>query len=90
MSFLSQVHKVKHKPRKELSWGLKQVWRKVLEKVLQVAHRTVSDALGQAPSELLTLRFFRDALRYNSPNCPVCTRHVRCANSATVNCKSEQ
>jgi hypothetical protein len=79
MSFLSQVHKVKHKPRKELSWGLKQVWRKVLEKVLQVAHRTmsgvhrtVSDALGQVPSDLLTLRFFRDALRYNSPNYPVC------------------
>jgi hypothetical protein len=23
---LSQVHKVQHKPRKKLSWGLNQVW----------------------------------------------------------------
>jgi hypothetical protein len=54
--------------------------------VLLVAHRTVSDALGQAPLKHVALGFSRDVLRYNSPDCPVCTGHVRCANGATVTC----
>jgi hypothetical protein len=49
-----------------------------------MAHRTVSGAPGRAPSELLTLEFYQRALRYNSPDCPVCTGHVWWANGATV------
>jgi hypothetical protein len=51
----------------------------------QVAHRTVFDAPGLQPSEQATLGFLLGALRYNSPDCPVCTglsgvhRTVRCA-----------
>jgi hypothetical protein len=81
---LSQVHKVQHKPRKKLSWGLNKVWSKRLESVMQVAHqilsgvhRTMSGAPGRAPLEHLTLRNFQGALRYDSPDCPVCIEHVR-------------
>jgi hypothetical protein len=45
--------------------------------VLQVAHRTVSGAPGQAALKHLTLGFLLGALRYNSPDCPVYTEHVR-------------
>jgi hypothetical protein len=47
------------------------------EMVLPVAHRTVSDAPGRAPSKLLTLGFFHGTLHYDLPDCPVCIRHVR-------------
>jgi hypothetical protein len=83
---LSQVHKVQHKLRKKFSWGLKQIWSKGLESVLAMAHRTVSGvhrtvsgAPGRAPLESATLGFLWGVLRYNSPDCPVCTGHVRCA-----------
>jgi hypothetical protein len=49
-----------------------------------MAHRTLSGALGRAPSEHATLGFSQDTLRYNSLDCPVCTEHVRWANRATV------
>jgi hypothetical protein len=49
-----------------------------------VAHWTVSGALGRAALEQLTLVFLLGALRYNSPDCPVCTGHVWWANGATV------
>jgi hypothetical protein len=32
---------------------------------------------GRAPPELATLGFHREPLRYNSPDYPVCTGHVR-------------
>jgi hypothetical protein len=44
-----------------------------------VAHRTVSGVPGRAPSEPATLGFYQGSLRYNSPDCPVCTEHVWCA-----------
>jgi hypothetical protein len=47
-------------------------------------HRTVSGAPGQAPNEQATLGFSQGALHYNSSDCPMCTRHVRWANGATV------
>jgi hypothetical protein len=59
---LSQVHKVQHKLRKKLSWGLNLIWSKGLESVP-----------GRAALEQLTLRFLLGALRYISPNCMVCT-----------------
>jgi hypothetical protein len=68
---------------KEINLGTQQSLEQRLESVLPVAHqtvfgmhRTLSGALGPAPSELLTLGFFQRGLRYNSSDCPVCTRHV--------------
>jgi hypothetical protein len=87
---LSQVHKVQHKPRKKLSWGFNKVWSKDLRVCCLVAHRTVSGAPGRAPLELATLGFSQGALRYNSPDCPVCTRHVRWANGATVTAHNDR
>jgi hypothetical protein len=81
---LSQVHKVQHKPRKKFSWGHKQIWSKRLESVLPMAQRIVSSAPGLRVSEQATLGFLPGALRYNSPDCPVCTRYVRWARGATV------
>jgi hypothetical protein len=52
--------------------------------VLSGVHRIVSGAPDRAPLELATLGFSQDALRYNSPDCPVCTGHVRWANGATI------
>jgi hypothetical protein len=37
----------------------------------------VSGAPGRAALEQLTLRFLQGTLRYNSPDYPVCTGHVR-------------
>jgi hypothetical protein len=79
-----QVHKVQHKPRKKFRVRLKQIWSKGHESVLPMAHRTVFGAPGRAPLEHLTLGNFPGVLHYNSPNCPVCTGHVRWANGATV------
>jgi hypothetical protein len=39
-----------------------------------MAHRTVSGAPGPSAIELATLRNSPGALRYNSPDCPVCTK----------------
>jgi hypothetical protein len=44
-----------------------------------MAHWTVSGAPGRVPLEPATLGFLLGALRYNSPNCLVCTGHVWCA-----------
>jgi hypothetical protein len=81
---LSHMHKVQHKPRKKFSWGLKQIWSKRLESVLQVAHQTVSGAPGRTPLKLATLGVFKGALRYNSPDCLMCTGRVWWANRATI------
>jgi hypothetical protein len=50
----------------------------------QLAHRTVFGAPGRAALEPATLGFLQGTLRYNSPDCPVCTEHIRWANGATV------
>jgi hypothetical protein len=50
-----------------------------------LAHRTVRCATGQCPVHQRTSaqtrrpREFQRQLRYNSPDCPVCTGHVRCS-----------
>jgi hypothetical protein len=69
---------------KEFKLGIQQNLEQGLESVLQVVHQivsgvhqTVSGAPGRAPSQLATLEFFQGAIRYNSPDCPVCTRHVQ-------------
>jgi hypothetical protein len=58
-----------------------------------VCHRTVSDAppdsvrctrKDQPPT--LHLRVSQAQLRYNSPDCPVCHRTVRCTSGATATC----
>jgi hypothetical protein len=48
-----------------------------VHRTLSDMHRTLYGAPGQAPLEHATLGFFREALRYNSLDYPVCTRHVR-------------
>jgi hypothetical protein len=54
--------------------------------VLLVAHRTLSDAPCQAPPRHAALGFFQGTPCYNSPDCPVCTGHVRWGNGGTVTC----
>jgi hypothetical protein len=53
-----------------------------------LAHRTVR-CTREDRLQTLHLRVFQTHLRYNSPDCPVCHRTVRCAN-ATVDSDSEQ
>ena len=54
------------------------------------AHQTIRCATGQCPvhqgPQLRTayLREFWEPLRYNSPDCPVAHRTVRCASGATA------
>jgi hypothetical protein len=42
-----------------------------------VAHQTLSGAPGQVPNEQDTPGNSLGVLRYNSPDCLVCTGHVR-------------
>jgi hypothetical protein len=69
-----------------MSWGTLQSLEQRQALVLPAAHRTLSGAQANSHHELAALGFFPESLRYNSPECPVCTEHVRQANGATVNC----
>jgi hypothetical protein len=57
-----------------------------------LAHRTVRCATGQCPvhqgepTQTPQLRVFQAQLRYNSSDCPVCHRTVRCTSGATAIC----
>jgi hypothetical protein len=57
-----------------------------------LAHRTVRCATGQCPvhqgesAQTLQLRVSQAQLRYNSPDCLVCHRTVRCTSGATAIC----
>jgi hypothetical protein len=57
-----------------------------------LAHRTVRCATGHCPvhqgasARTLHLRVSQAHLRYNSPNCPVHHRTVRCTSGATAIC----
>jgi hypothetical protein len=57
-----------------------------------LAHRTVRCATGKCPvhqgesARTPQLRVFQAPLRYNSSDCPVCHRTVRCTSGATVIC----
>jgi hypothetical protein len=57
-----------------------------------LAQRTVRCANGQCPvhqgelTPTLQLRVSQAQLRYNSPDCPVCHRTVRCTSGATTIC----
>jgi hypothetical protein len=57
-----------------------------------LAHRTVRCATGQCPvhqgesARTPQLRVSQAQLRYNSPDCPMCHRTVRCTNGATATC----
>jgi hypothetical protein len=80
------VHKVQHKPTKKLSWGTLQ---SLEQKTCISAANGTPDTVrcpSQGTHELVTLGFFCESLRYNSPDCAVCTGHVWWANGATVNC----
>jgi hypothetical protein len=72
MSFISGA-KGSTQTNKEIKLGTQQSLEQRLESVLQVAHQTVSGALGRAPLELATLGFYQGMLRYNSPDRPVFT-----------------
>jgi hypothetical protein len=52
---------------------------------LSGVHQTVSGALGCSPCKLSALGFSQELNLYNSPDCPMCYRTVRCANGATIN-----
>jgi hypothetical protein len=54
----------------------------------QVMHWTLFGAPGPRPNEEATLQNSLGALRYNSPDCPMCTRHVRWVNGAMATCVS--
>jgi hypothetical protein len=55
-----------------------------------LAHRTVRCAIGQCPVprairlQTCDLRVSEEPLRYNSPDCPVCHRTIRCTSGATA------
>jgi hypothetical protein len=57
-----------------------------------LAHRTVWCTTGQCPvhqggtAQTPQLRVSHAPLRYNSPDCPVCHRTVRCTSGATAIC----
>jgi hypothetical protein len=84
------VLKVQHKPIKRSKLGFKtkeqkkpkriQVWRTGLSGVPPDSVRcTRGDRL-----KLFTFGFLEEPLRYNSPDCPVGHRTVRCASGATI------
>jgi hypothetical protein len=50
-----------------------------------LAHQTVR-CTREDRLQTLHLRVFQAHLRYNSPDCPVCHRTVRCASGATATC----
>jgi hypothetical protein len=54
---LSHVHKVQHKPTKEVGWVTLQSLEQKQVLVQPVVHRTLSDAQAEAPRELATLGF---------------------------------
>jgi hypothetical protein len=76
------VPKVHTKPIKRPRNGFKQREQGTTEGCLGLVHRTVRCATGQCPvhqgtpSQTLHLREFSEALRYNSPDCPVHHRTV--------------
>jgi hypothetical protein len=76
------VSKVHTKPIKRPRKGFKQREQGTTEGCPGLAHRTVRCATGQCPvhqgtpSQTLHLREFSEALRYNSPDCPVYHRTV--------------
>jgi hypothetical protein len=57
-----------------------------------LAHRTVRCATRQClvhqgdSAQTLQLRVSQVQLRYNSPDCPVCHRTVRCTSGVTAIC----
>jgi hypothetical protein len=82
---LSQVHKVQLKPIKKKLGTLQSLEQKTCIGAASGTTDTVR-CPGRGIHELVAPGFFWESLRYNSPDCPVCTRHVQWANRATVNC----
>jgi hypothetical protein len=74
------VPKVHNKPIKRPRKGFKQESKRQPERHPGLAHRTVRCTTGQCPVHQGTsartrhLQEFPRALRYNSPDCPVCQR----------------
>jgi hypothetical protein len=86
------VPKVQHKPIKSTSQGSKErskrkpkcslVWRTGLSGAPPDSVRCTRE--DQPPT--LHLRVSQAQLRYNSPDCPVCHRTIRCTSGATTTC----
>jgi hypothetical protein len=84
------VHKVQHKPRKNSVRERNFIGAKELE----CAEEWRTGLSGVPPDRVRCTRTvqystshsqeFGDALRYNSPDCLVCHRTVRCASGATA------
>ena len=76
--------KVQHKPIKISKLGFKRKEQKETEENPSLAHRTVRCVTGECPvpqgrsTPTLHLRVSGLPLRYNSPDCPVWHRTVRC------------
>jgi hypothetical protein len=84
------VPKVQHKPIKSPRKGSNKNSKIQPKGSPGLAHQTVRCTTGQCPVhqgiQLRTchLREFREPLRYNSPDCPVHHRTVRCASGVTA------
>jgi hypothetical protein len=65
--------------------GFKKKGAKETEVLPDLAHRTVR-CTREDRLQTLHLRVFKAHLRYNSPDCPVYHRTVRCTSRATANC----
>jgi hypothetical protein len=75
---------------KKIKVRVQQKGAKETEENPGLAHRIVRCATGQCPVPRVVrlqtchLRVSGEPLRYNSPDCPVCHRTVRCASGATA------
>ena len=74
-----------HSANKKTKFWIQQRSKGATEGTPGLAHRTVRCATGHVRCtrglqlELATFGNFQRPLRYNSPDCPVCTGHVRCS-----------
>jgi hypothetical protein len=77
------VPKVQHKPIKRYELGFKRKEQKKPKRTL-VWRTGLSGAPGWIDFKPFTFGFLEKPLRYNSPDCPVYHRTVRCASGGTT------
>jgi hypothetical protein len=74
--------KSSHSANKKTKFWIQQRSNEATEGTSGWRHRTVSGAPRGHQLKLFALGNSRKPTRYNSPDCPVCTGHVRCSKEA--------
>jgi hypothetical protein len=82
--YFSQVHKVHINKQRKWVGELYKVWSKTEIGATSGAPDTVRGP-GRSTSRTGRSRDFSESIHYNSPDCPVYHRTIRCANGATIN-----